>query len=102
MKIKYILPLMAVSVLAGCGYNQLVGSNFDTYVQNYGVPTSSYTLQNGNTLYFYRSICADRRNWEEYNLEVTPANTVVKKTYVKYCPATNNIIINAKNAISLT
>jgi len=93
MKIKYILPLLAVSLIAACGYNQLAGSNFDTYVQTYGVPTSEYALQNGNKLYFYKKHCKDSKGWQEYNVEVTPENTIVKRTYIKSCP----IVTDNKN-----
>ena len=77
MKVKYMLPILALGVITGCGYNRLEGSNFDTYIQNNGTPTSYYTLKNGNTLYFYRTRCTNSRNWEEYNVEFTSENVVV-------------------------
>ena len=89
MKTNYILPLLALGVITGCA--SLEGTNFDSYVQNNGAPTSEYTMQNGNKLYFYRHLCPNRKNWEEYNIEVTPENIVVKKTYTKSCPYQNTV-----------
>ena len=86
MKIKYVLAFATVAIITGCGYNRLEGSNFDTYIQNNGTPTNYYTMHNGNKLYFYKTRCVDSRNWEEYNVEVTPENTVIGKTYIKSCP----------------
>ena len=90
MKIKYLLPLSITIAVAGCNYNQLKGSNFDLYIQQNGVPTSSYAMQNGNRLYFYKTICPNHIDWQEYNIEVTPENTIVKRTYLKTCPYTSN------------
>ena len=91
MKVKYMLPILALGVITGCGYNRLEGSNFDTYIQNNGTPTSYYTLKNGNTLYFYRTRCTNSRNWEEYNVEVTSENVVVGKNYIKSCPYVSTV-----------
>ena len=155
MKIKHILPLMAVTVLAGCCFNlvgkdfnkcgcpacgypagkqqilangntlykyerrcddkinwqktteevspdniivkvtkvsycpyygDIVGKNFDSYTQKYGVPRNEYTLQNGNKLYSYRTLCEDKTNLLEYNIEVDQQNKIVKRQDVKICP----------------
>ena len=86
---KKLLPICIVPFMVACA--TLEGTNFDSYVQNNGTPTSEYTMQNGNKLYFYRHLCPNKKNWEEYNVEVTPQNTVVKKIYTKSCPYQNNV-----------
>lgn len=87
---KKHLLLLALPLLAACAAMQIEGKNFDTYIQKYGYPKSQYTLKNGNTLYSYKNRCEDKKNWEEYNVEVTPENIIVQKTYIKSCPVTNN------------
>lgn len=83
MKIKYILPIVVLA--AGCT-PAIVGMDMDDYIKTRGVPTSEYTMTNGNTLYSYKKICDDKRNWEEYNIEVDPQNKIIKRTNVKTCP----------------
>ena len=84
MKITYILPLIILT--AGCT-PAIVGMDMDSYIQTRGVPRSEYTMNNGNKLYFYKKLCADKMNWEEYNIEVDPQNKIIKRTNTKTCPA---------------
>jgi len=37
--------------------DEYIGKNFDEYVMKKGVPSSQYTLQNGNTIYSIRESC---------------------------------------------
>ncbi len=85
MKIKYILPLMAVGVLAGCAALKVEGTDFDTYIQKNGAPTSEYIMQNGNKLYTYKKLCPNKKNWQEYNVEVSSENIIVKRKYITNC-----------------
>ena len=83
MKIKYILPIIILT--AGCT-PAIVGMDMDDYIKTRGIPTNEYAMTNGNTLYFYKKICNDKRNWEEYNIEVDPQNKIIKRTNTKTCP----------------
>lgn len=87
---KKLLSLSALPLLIACASMRTEGTNFDAYIQKYGFPKSQYTLKNGNTLYSYKNRCEDKKNWEEYNVEVKPDNIIVQKTYIKTCPITNN------------
>ena len=84
MKISYIF-LSAFVVFAGCVTPvNVAGTSLDTYVQNNGIPQNSYDLQNGNKLYFFKTLCSNG-DYKEYNVEVTPANIIVKETVTKNC-----------------
>lgn len=85
MKIKYVLPLLAVTVLAGCSHFKVAGTDFDNYIQKNGAPTSEYTMQNGNKLYTYKTLCPNNKNWQEYTVEVSPDNIIVNRKYIKNC-----------------
>ena len=101
MKMKKILPFVAVALISGCGMMpKLQGSSFDTYIQKHGTPRSYYTLNNGNILYIYKNLCSNRTNWEEYNVEVAPDNTIVSKNYIKTCPYTQNVNSNNQKSNS--
>ena len=79
--------IVKVNYISNCPiYTDIVGDNFDTYVQKNGVPINEYTLQNGNKLYSYRTLCADKTNWLEYNIEVSQQNTIIQRKDVKICP----------------
>ena len=56
---KQILLMVSILGLCACAtwQQQQVdwrGRNFDDYVQSKGVPTSKYSLQNGNTVYSFK------------------------------------------------
>lgn len=91
MKIKYFL-LLSVLVLAGCmaTNTMTIGTSLDSYIQNNGVPQSSYDLQNGNKLYFFKARCNNSWEYKEYNVEVAPDNNIVKETITKKCPYVSN------------
>ncbi|MBO4707582.1 MAG: hypothetical protein J5594_03370 [Elusimicrobiaceae bacterium] len=79
--------IVNVNHLSTCpNYFDVQGKNFDSYAQKYGVPINKYTLQNGNKLYSYRTLCEDKTNWLEYNIEVNQQNIIVKRQDVKVCP----------------
>ena len=86
MKMKYSL-LLSVVVLAGCmvPVADIAGTSLDSYVQANGAPQSSYDLQNGNKLYFFKTLCNANGDYKEYNVEVTPENTIVKETITRRC-----------------
>ena len=84
MKINYLL-LLTFAVFAGCMSTvDVAGTSLDAYIQNNGVPQSSYDLQNGNKLYFFKTLCSNG-DYKEYNVEVTPANILVKETVTRNC-----------------
>ena len=90
---KKLLVLCALPLLIACAGIQTTETNFDAYIQKYGFPKSQYTLKNGNTLYSYKNRCEDKKNWEEYNVEVKPSNIIVQKTYIKTCESrTDNVL----------
>ena len=85
MKINYILPFAVLAVFLGCA-PQIIGTNFDNYVTNVGVPNSSYKLQNGHTLYSYKKPCKYYPSeWQDYTIETDEQNIIIKKTENKVC-----------------
>ena len=89
MKTKHFL-FLSVVILAGCMATDPVYTSLDSYIQNNGVPTSSYDLQNGNKLYFFQTRCNNSWEYKEYNVEVAADNTVVRETVTKRCPTVSN------------
>jgi len=84
MKKRYLLVL-SIAALTGCiTPTNIAGTPLDTYVQNNGVPQSSYDLQNGNKLYFFKTLCSNG-DYKEYNVETTPDNIIVKETVTRNC-----------------
>ncbi|MCR5504324.1 MAG: hypothetical protein K6E94_01930 [Elusimicrobiaceae bacterium] len=82
---KKFLPLLIISVLAGCAPN-IIGTNFDDYVTQVGVPDSSYKLQSGNTLYSYKKSCKYYpEEIHHFIVEVDPQNKIIKKTDKTTC-----------------
>ena len=79
--------IVNVNYLSTCpNYINIEEKNFDSYVNKNGIPVGEYTLQNGNKLYSYKTLCEDKTNWLEYNIEVNPQNTIVKRKDIKVCP----------------
>ena len=86
---KKLLLLFTLPSLIACAGMTLKGYNgmpFDTYVQRKGLPLRTYNMNNGHKLYFYRAICSDKINYEEYNVEANENNIIEGITYVKMCP----------------
>ena len=84
MKTIYLL-LLTFAIFAGCMSTvDVAGMSLDTYVQNNGIPQSSYDLQNGNKLYFFKTLCSNG-DYKEYNVEVTPDNILIKETVTRNC-----------------
>ncbi len=91
MKTKYMLSLLALSVLAGCCFN-LVGKDFNKCGCPFGAQiTDKQTLQNGNTLYTYKKSCTTpqgkTQGWNKIvKEEVSPENIIVKVDTISSCP----------------
>jgi len=58
---RTIIFLLTCSFLTACASlgtsTSLVGQSFDSYIIQKGVPSSQYTLQNGNIAYSYKTVC---------------------------------------------
>lgn len=85
--LPYAFTLCACATLGGVG---TVGSNFDDYILRYGVPTSQYTLQNGDTAYSFIKQCPYAQAQEEKVVVVGPDNTISSVSYVTHCPSVPN------------
>ena len=60
------------------------GQNFDEYVIKKGVPSSQYTLQNGNTVYSFKERC--NYTWEAGYMEksvVVDSNHIIQQISTK-------------------
>lgn len=59
---KSIVLFISIFILSACATVQRPkviwpGQNFDNYITTNGVPTSQYTLQNGNTVFSFKKTC---------------------------------------------
>lgn len=86
MQIKSFFIFSAI-LLTGCVAPavNVEGTSLDSYVQTHGVPQSSYDLQNGNKLHFFKTLCSNNNDYKEYNVEVTPANIIVRENVTRNC-----------------
>ena len=65
-----------------CGDEKL-----DDYVRTNGVPTSSYKMSNGDTLYSFIKTCPSDNGQEEITLTVDKDGWITQKKTVRACPA---------------
>lgn len=90
---KHIFVLISILGLSACAtlrYQPVEwrGQNFDSYIQSYGVPTSSYTLQNGNTVYSFKKVCEyDYTKTGETLVTVGADHLIVNISDTKKCPS---------------
>ncbi len=89
---KTIFLLLSISTLTACATFQPQpafdwrGQNFDSYILKYGVPTSQYTLQNGNNVYSFKTNCPDTNAQEELLIIITPDNVIQEISRTSSCP----------------
>lgn len=89
---KYLFILPALCLIVGCGFfNTLdelcgIGSNFDEYVINHGMPTSQYQMQDGTMMYSYKTPCPHSNQYEETVIKVDTNNIVQSINKTHYCP----------------
>ena len=88
---KQIFLFLSITTLAACASLQPIdwrGQNFDNYVSSKGVPSSQYTLQNGNTIYSYKTTCQyDPMKTGETLITVGPNNLIVNISNTTACPS---------------
>ena len=87
---KFFLLLPCVLILSACatfGTYEPVSYNFDDFVIQYGVPTSQYTLQNGDIAYSFVKQCVYTQAQEEVLVVVGGDNMVNKVSYITRCPS---------------
>jgi len=87
---KFFLLLPCVLILSACatfGTYEPISYNFDDFVIQYGVPTSQYTLQNGDVAYSFVKQCAYTQAQEEILVVVDEDNMVNKVSHITRCPS---------------
>lgn len=88
---KNIFLLLCVTTLSACATFQQQafdwrGQNFDSYVLNYGVPSSQYTLQDGNNVYSFKTNCPDTNAQEEVLIIINSDNVIQEISRTAACP----------------
>ena len=88
---KNIFLLLCVTTLSACATFQQQafdwrGQNFDSYVLNYGVPSSQYTLQDGNNVYSFKTNCPDTNAQEEVLIIINSDNVIEEISRTAACP----------------
>lgn len=86
----FFLLLPCVLILSACatfGTYEPISYNFDDFVIQYGVPTSQYTLQNGDIAYSFVKQCAYTQAQEEVVVVVGGDNVVNKVSHITRCPS---------------
>ncbi len=89
---KNIFLLLSITSLTACATFQQQqtfdwrGQNFDNYVLTYGVPTSQYTLQNGNNVYSFKTNCPDTNAQEELLITINTDNVIENVSLTAACP----------------
>ena len=90
---KCIILFTSVLLLSACATVQQPkivwpGQNFDNYVTANGVPTSQYTLQNGNTAFSFKKTCYyDSANTGETLVIVGKDNIIESVSTPTKCPS---------------
>ena len=89
---KQILLMVSILGLCACAtwQQQQVdwrGRNFDDYVQSKGVPTSKYSLQNGNTVYSFKTTCRYANMMGETHVTVGADNLIMSVSTSTKCPS---------------
>jgi|GEM_PF-3082075 Predicted membrane protein len=89
---KNIFLFITIPCLTACATFQQQafdwrGQNFDSYVLNYGVPSSQYTLQDGNNVYSFKTNCADTNAQEEILIIINSDNVIQEISRTAACPA---------------
>ena len=89
---KNIFLLLSITSLTACATFQQQqafdwrGQNFDNYVLTYGVPTSQYTLQNGDNVYSFKTNCPDTNAQEELLITINTDNVIENVSLTAACP----------------
>ena len=88
---KHIFLLLGVFSLGACASFQQqkvvwTGQNFDNYIVSYGIPSSQYTLQNGNTVFSFKKNCAQTNAQEEILITVDTENIIQQTSILASCP----------------
>ena len=90
---KNIVLFLSIFLLSACATLQQSkvvwpGQNFDNYVTSNGVPTSQYTLQNGNTAFSFKKACYyDSSKIGETLVIVGEDNIIVSVSTPTKCPS---------------
>lgn len=90
---KCLVLLIGIFLLSACATFQQpkvvwTGQNFDNYVTTNGVPTSQYTLQDGNTVFSFKKTCYyDSGKTGETLVIVGPDNLIVSVSTPTKCPS---------------
>ena len=89
---KNIFLLLSITSLTACATFQQQpafdwhGQNFDSYVLQYGVPSSRYTLQDGNNVFSFKRNCPQTNTQEEILFTVNTENTIQEIYLTSTCP----------------
>ena len=89
---KNIFLLLSIPCFTACATFQQQqafdwrGQNFDNYVLTYGVPTSQYTLQNGDNVYSFKTNCPDTNAQEELLITINTDNVIENVSLTAACP----------------
>ncbi len=95
---KHIFLFLGFIGFTACATINWQGQNFDNYVAQYGVPTSFYKMQNGNTSYSYKRNCPDTTAQQELLIIVNSDNIIQQITATASCPNQyNNLSYNDPN-----
>ncbi|MBO4706997.1 MAG: hypothetical protein J5594_00325 [Elusimicrobiaceae bacterium] len=90
---KNIALFISIFLLSACATFQQpkvvwTGQNFDNYVTTNGVPTSQYTLQDGNTVFSFKKSCYyDSSKTGETLVIVGPDNLITRVSTPTKCPS---------------
>lgn len=90
---RYSVLFLSIFMLSACATFQRPkvvwpGQNFDNYIAANGVPTSQYTLQNGNTAFSFKKACYyDSAKTGETLVIVGQDNIIVSVSTPTKCPS---------------
>ena len=94
---KLTVLFLGIFLLAACAKNirnqsvQIAvdwrGKNIEDYIQSNGIPTSQYSLSNGNTIYSFKKSCSYGPAEAETLVTAGEDNLIVKVASTSSCPS---------------
>ena len=89
-KIVGAVGIMGLSSCIAMGGKHCGDKKFDDYVRENGVPTSSYKMNNGDTLYSFVKSCPSGIGQEERTLTVDKEGWITQEQTMRACPTNAN------------